>query len=367
MHRPFSPLALLAAALLAGCSDTAPPRPDPLVATGIVAASPRQHGLRLNGIVAARIDSALAFRVPGQVQARLVLRGQRVRKGQPLLVLDDEDLSLAAAQATGEAEAAARAVVAAEAAATRAQADEARQRGLVAAGSLSAQAYDAVFAAAQAATADLAAARARATAAGAAARLAANQRRYATLVADADGIVADILVEPGQMVMAGQPAVRLARAGPREVVVTVPEMLRGALPARAMAMVPATGQTFPAVLRELASAADPLTRSFEARYALSGGDALLPGQTATLDLVEDRGDVAPLMVPLAALIDRGRGAAVWVVGKDRRLVRRAIATGDVIDNSVEVRRGLKAGERVVVAGAHLLSERQRVRIGSLPQ
>jgi RND family efflux transporter MFP subunit len=288
-----------------------------------------------------------------------------VRRGQPLLQLDAADLALSASEAAAQSAAAASAVTAARAAATRARSDEARQRGLVAAGSVSAQAYDAIRAAADAAQAELAAAEARATAAVAAAARAGNQRRYATLVADADGIVTDVLVEPGQQVQAGAPAVTLARAGGREIRVTVPEFTRGSLPRAGTVTVTAATRSFPATLVEVSAAADPVTRSFEARYALAGGDALLPGLTASIDLAGNSSRA--VAVPISAIIDRGRGPAVWIVGKDRRLMRRAVAIAAITDSQARIARGLAGGERIVIAGAHLLSAGQRVRIGSLPQ
>jgi RND family efflux transporter MFP subunit len=365
MSKKLSPL--LGAALLLGCSDTPPPRPDPMVVAATAGTAPGGDTVQLNGTVAARVDSAIAFRVAGQLAERLVLRGQAVRKGEALARLDVTDFALSAREAAEQAAAADRVVAAAQAVAGRATADERRQAGLVASGSLSAQAFDGTRAAGESARADLAAAQSRAAAARAAAGRAANQRGYATLFAEADGIVTDLLVEPGEVVAAGQPILRLARAGSRDVVVLVPEDLRARLPRTGAAMILATGERLPVRLRELGAAADPRTRSFEARYALSGGEALLPGMTANLDLRPDVGSEAPVSVPLAAVIERGHKPGVWVIGADRTVTLRAVRLGDVTDDRVRVTSGLRSGETVVALGAHLLADGQRVRIGSLPK
>ena len=233
-------------------------------------------------------------------------------------------------------------------------------------GSLSAQAYDAAQAAADAAKAELAAAVARRDAARAAAARAGNQRRHATLVAESDGVVTDLLVAPGEVVAAGQPVLRFAPAGGREVVVTVPEMLRPGLPRQARARVLATGQTLPARLREVTGVADPRLRSFEARYALVGGGDLAPGLTATLLLPAGAGSDL-LRVPIGAIIDRGKGPGVWVIGGDRRVALRPVQLARIEDDWALLGTGLAAGERVVAAGAQLLAPGQRVRIGSLPR
>src|SRR3990170_6400665 len=93
------------------------------------------------GIVAARVQSDLGFRVPGKVLERLVDTGQTVKRGQPLMRIDPTDLRLAL-RAREEA------VVAAKARARQTAEDEMRDRNLVAARAVSASAYDAVKAAA---------------------------------------------------------------------------------------------------------------------------------------------------------------------------------------------------------------------------
>ncbi|MUI52398.1 efflux RND transporter periplasmic adaptor subunit, partial [Pseudomonas aeruginosa] len=134
------------------------------------------------GIVAARVQSDLGFRVSGKVLQRLVDTGQTVKRGQVLLRLDPIDLQLAA-HAQREA------VTAARARAQQASDDEARYRALRGTGAVSASAYDQYKAAADAARAQLSAAEAQAKVAG-------NATSYAELLADADGIVMETLAEP---------------------------------------------------------------------------------------------------------------------------------------------------------------------------
>ncbi len=166
------------------------------------------------GVVAARVQSDLGFRVQGKILERLVDTGQTVKRGQPLMRLDPIDLGL-------QAQAQQQAVAAARARAKQTTVEEARYRGLIASGAVSASAYDQIKAAADTAKAHLSAAQAQAN-------VAQNASGYAVLLADADGVVMDTLAEPGQVVSAGQPVVRLARAGQREAIVQLPETLRPA-------------------------------------------------------------------------------------------------------------------------------------------
>ena len=138
------------------------------------------------GIISARVQSNLGFRVPGKVIERLVDVGQNVRAGQPLMRLDQKDLDLALTAAEN-------AVAAAHALAVQAKADDARYRQLAADGWVARQKYDQVKAAFDSATAQLAAAQARAD-------VARNEAGYSLLIADADGTVVDTLAEPGQVV-----------------------------------------------------------------------------------------------------------------------------------------------------------------------
>jgi multidrug efflux pump subunit AcrA (membrane-fusion protein) len=113
--------------------------------------------------------------------------------------------------------------------------------------------------------------------------LARNARSYAILRADADGVVMSTSVEPGQVVSAGQAAIRLARTGEREAVVAIPEVLVG-LADRAEAHVTlwsAPDKRYIAKLREFAPAADPATRTYLARYTIADADDVVQlGMTA---------------------------------------------------------------------------------------
>jgi RND family efflux transporter MFP subunit len=301
------------------------------------------------GVVAARVQSDLGFRVAGKILERLVDTGQTVKRGQPLMRIDPADLRLAT-RARDEA------VAAATARARQTAEDEARYRDLVSAGAVSASAYDKVKAAAEAAQAELNAARAQAD-------VARNETGYTVLLADADGVVVETLAEPGQVVGAGQVVVRVAHAGRREAVIQLPETLRPAIGSAGRATLYGDGLTGPAKLRQLSDAADPQTRTFEARYVLEGRLADAPlGSTISIHIPRDRATPA-LQVPIGAIFDAGKGPGVWVVEGDApRVTWRAVQVAGLSDEAAAVVGGLAAGDRVVVLGAHLLREGEQVRL-----
>ncbi|QUT05592.1 efflux RND transporter periplasmic adaptor subunit [Sphingobium phenoxybenzoativorans] len=343
----------LALALSACSSAEADPRTQPPLVRVATAAAAGDVDRAFTGIVSARVQSDLGFRVPGKIVARLVDTGQMVRRGQPLMRIDRTDLALATAAQMG-------AVEAAKARALQTAADEKRYRDLVSAGAVSASAYDQAKAAADAARAQLNAANAQAG-------VARNEAGYAVLVADADGIVVETLAEPGQVVAAGQTVVRLARSGAREAVIDLPETIRPAIGSVARAVPFGSDMSGNARLRQLSNAADPQTRTYEARYTLEGPAAQTPlGSTVTVELAEKSGQ-AMRQIPLAAIYDNGGGPGVWVVsGKEPRVRWQAVKLAALGDEAATISGGLNAGDRFVALGAHMLHEGQTVRLASQP-
>lgn len=341
---------------LAACTQPAQPDPRtgvPRVAVAVVQPD-RAASLSYTGVVTSRVVGDLGFRVAGKVVERLVDTGQTVRRGQPLMRLDAADLDLAlAAQAA--------AVEAARARAVQARADEQRLRGMVEQGAVSAQVRDQAVAGADSAQALLDAALAQQ-------QVARNASGYTLLVADSDGVVVDTLAEPGQVVRAGEPVVRLARAGAREAQVNLPESVRPAVGSRATATLHSLpGATFTARLRQLSDAADPRSRTFEARYLLDGAAAQAPiGSTVTLalDSLPGEGAGERVRVPIAALHDTGHGPGVWVIeqaGDSSRVAFRAVTVAGLGHDSATISAGLRVGERIVALGAHLLRDGSAVR------
>jgi RND family efflux transporter MFP subunit len=337
--------------VLAACIDAAssadPRMQPPLVRTEAVTAS-ASSARSFTGIVAARVQSDLGFRVPGKVLERLIDTGQPVRRGQALMRIDPRDLGLAL-RAHEEAVAAANARV------RQTSQEESRYRELVARGAVSKSAYDKVRMDAESARADLNAAQAQAD-------VARNQTSYAVLFADADGVVVEALAEPGQVVAAGQVVVRVAHAGPREAIVELPETLRPAIGSIGRATLYGSGLTGSAQLRQLSDAANRQTRTFEARYVLADPLADAPlGSTISIQLANVEPHPA-LQVPIGAIFDAGNGAGVWLVeGETPRVTWRAVEIVRLGDEAALVVGNVKAGDRVVALGAHLLHEGEQVR------
>ncbi|SDA33036.1 RND family efflux transporter, MFP subunit [Methylobacterium sp. UNC378MF] len=342
----------LAGLALSACSpgQTAVTPEPPLVQVAEVA--PAAGGVaRYTGVIRARTESNLGFRVGGKIFERLVDPGDHVRFGQPLMRLDRTDFTLAFNAARSSVEAARAQMI-------KAKADEERSRKLVGDGWTSKQTYDQNKAAADAAIAQFANAEAQAS-------QIENQAGYSELKADADGVVMDVPAYPGEVVAAGQTVVKLARDGAREAEIFLPEASRNLAKGEASATLYAEGEaTFPARLRELSAIADPATRTYRARYILSSGGEDAPlGATVTLQLKpREAARAANVEVPLAALFDQGGGTSVWRYDAATETVRpQAVKVARMGEERADVASGLNPGDQIVALGAHLLKDGQKVR------
>jgi len=304
------------------------------------------------GIVEARVQSDLGFRVGGKILERCVDVGQRVQKGQVLMRIDPVDLKLSAAAERSNVEAA-------QAKYTQAETDEARFAKLVKSGAVSRQEYDHARQALDSAKAQVDAAEAQA-------RVSGNSSEYAVLLADADGVIVRTLSEPGQVVAAGQPVIQFAHDGAREALVNLPEGVRPDLGTIASARLYGQDQMYAARLRQLSDAADPVSRTFEARYVLEGEAASAPlGSTVNITLLTKQiSGSQPVMIPIGAVYDGGSGPGVWIVDDKSEVKFRRVEIASIGQEEAVVSHGVEVGEKVVALGAHLLHEGQTVNFAN---
>lgn len=344
---------LVASAMLAACSRPAvAPEPVRAVRTMTIA-SDRAGGVHEYAAeVRARTESRLSFRVPGKMLRRPAELGMRVKAGQVLAELDPADLRLQQA-------AAAAALKSAQVNLELARADFGRYKDLRDKGFISAAELERRETTLKAAEAGVEQARAQAEVQG-------NQTDYAVLRAAVPGVITGIDAEPGAVLAAGAPVLRLAHDGPRDVVFSVPEdALGGVAPLvgrRGALRVRLWGreQTLPATVREVAAAADPVTRTFLVKADV--GDAAVElGQTAAVLIdLPPRDGVARL--PLSAVTQQQGRTAVWLVDAASMTVQlQPVVVAGADQNSVVVASGLQPGQIVVTAGVHVLTPGQKVK------
>ena len=346
-------LVIVACLLLQACSKPVPAE-EPVRAVKVltVGLDAMQSGAEYAGEVRSRVESRLGFRVSGKLLRRNVEMGQHVRAGELLAQLDPQDFKLAADGARAQ-------LAAAATNRDLALADYKRYKDLREQNFISAAELERRDTALKAAQAQVDQAQAQLAGLG-------NQTGYANLVADVAGVVTSVDAEPGQVLAAGTPVLRIAQDGPRDVVFAVPEDKVGKLKVGSQVLVQAWAEqkSASAVVREVAASADAVTRTYTVKVGLTGSENWPLGSTVTVaPKALDRSGPSVIKLPTSALQHDGEKAAVWVLEKATMTVRLqpiAITTAD--GNEVVVSRGLEPGMQVVSVGAHVLNPGQKVTI-----
>jgi multidrug efflux system membrane fusion protein len=303
--------------------------------------------------VHARLESKLAFRVGGKITQRPVNLGDRVKGGQALARVDPADLRF------GE-DAARAGLAAAKVNYEQTAIDFKRYQDLHAQGFIGTAELERRSSALEAAKAQFDQARAQAG-------MQTNQATYSALTADTPGVVTAVYADVGTVVAAGTPVMSVAHDGPRDVVFAVPEdqlaIFRRLQGQAGGVSVTLWGGSAPivATVREVAAAADPASRTFQVKADLPAGAAEL-GQTATVHVQLAPAD-GKLRLPLQAVAGRDNQSYVWVLDKASMKVHEqpVVVLRPEGDNLV-LDSGLKTGDTVVTAGAHVLTPGQQVAL-----
>jgi len=306
------------------------------------------------GDVRARYETMLSFRVAGKLLARQIDVGDRVRKGQVLARLDQSDYRFAVQDLHAQL---------ASAVADRdfLRDDVARYRELLAQKVTSPPEFDRHQTA-------YTTARERATALEAQLGHAVNQLAYTELRADRDGVVTALEVETGQVVSAGQAIVKLAQLDEKDIHFDVPEHRLPGLKRRQAISINLWAdhdRRLKGHIREIASAADPASRTYRVKAALlENQDAAQLGMTATVWIPSNTPSL--MTVPLSALFtpqNKPGQPHVWLVDEQTSTVRSVpVQVGDTLEGERIAVTGLASGQLLVSAGVQRLTEGQAVRV-----
>jgi RND family efflux transporter MFP subunit len=277
-----------------------------------------------NGTVSGAQEAVVRARTGDQVATVPVAVGARVGLGQVLVRQAGEGTAARVRQA--------------EAARRQAASTVERLRPLHAAGAISDLEWEQAQTHLELATADVVAV-----------------RDITTLTSPLAGTVTEVIARPGMIPAVGDPLVRVADLS--ELVVYVRVSAAEAAEIRAGQRAVSAGLGTEGRVRRVAMQADPETRLVEVQIGFPPAAGLIPGTLATVQ-VEIARRTDAVHVPRAAV----RDGQVWVVGEDRRVVRRTVQVGLLNREQAEIVAGIEPGERVVVEGGALLSDGALVRI-----
>jgi RND family efflux transporter MFP subunit len=377
--RRLPALVALAAAACGTPDDTAPGRTATPIDVRVARAEvkPLARTFEVGGVIRAHTTAQLTSRIVAEVREVRVRPGDRVKRGQIVVLLDDRDLTARRAQAEASLSAARSGAASADAqregadaglvlakahhdrvqqlgdrkSATPAEVDRATADLRVAEG------------AARASSARSAEAAASIVAAEAAAGAAGVTLSYTTIAAPFDGLVTSKHTEPGNMAAPGLPLLTMEAVDGFRLEFQADEgRVRSLRPGGVVAVqLEGAGEsgTLSGRIEEVAQAVDSAAHTFTVKVALPADPTLRSGMFARARVQAEMRDA--LVVPAAAVVRRGQLSVMFVVDADRRARMRAVTTGAHADQAIEVLAGLAAGETVIVMPPPLLTDGAAVR------
>jgi len=386
---------------LAGCSQSSDKEPVVSVQAAPAQRTSIDRVVEAEGVLYPLQGAVLTPKISAPVRRFLVEKGSKVRRGQLLAVLENQDLAAAEmeskgayeqAQATYETttqagvpeamkkaegdEKAARAAYEAqqkvyasreqlykEGALPRKELDqagvaltEARNQYEIARQHLAALEAGGKQQQLRAASGELAAAKGKYL--GAAAQLG-----YSEIRSPIDGVVTERPLYPGQMAAAGEPLITVMDLSQVICRIHVPQEEAALLKVGdAATLTTGTEEAVPAKVALVSPAVDPGSTTLEVWVQAANKDnKLRPGTSARVVIVAEHVPGA-VVVPAAALLSSEGTTSVMVVGADGRAHQRSVQAGIRHDSEVQITAGLQAGERVVTTGAYGLPDNTRVKV-----
>jgi multidrug efflux pump subunit AcrA (membrane-fusion protein) len=370
---------VLSGVALAGCAAKEASDEAPTVTVQVAAAENKaiQREITSEAVLYPREQAAIVPRVSAPVSKFYVDRGSRVHAGEVLATLENRDLASAAVDNQGVYQ---QAEAAYQSTAQKAQQDlnlskqqsDAAEKllhnreSLFQQGAASAKdVEDARIALTQAQGQyqlaqkqyDLKAAEGQLNSAKARAAGAETQLSYTSIVSPIDGVVTDRPVYPGETAASGSPILTVMDLSQVIARAHVSQQEASALKVGNPATISAPGRTtVPGKVTLVSPALDPNSTTVEVWVqAANPGEHLRPGASVRVTIVAETVPHA-IVIPAAALLTSSDGAAfVMALDSGNKLRKQNVTVGIRNGSDLQVTQGIKAGDRVVTAGAFELA------------
>lgn len=376
-------IVLLCMILIVACSknrkgldgNAAPPLVKD-VQLAIVEPETVEEGFEGVGTVKAKTTAVLSGQIAGTIVAVRAREGDRVRRGQSLVEIDDRDLRAELQGARGGVDEANRAIGAAESAviAARGQRKLAattfkRYEPLVAKGSVTPQEFDEVSAKYRIANAELKRAeenlraqRARKKQAEAKVSSAKTRLSFTRIAAPFAGVVTAKTAEVGALASPGSPLMTIEQRDRYRLEVQVGESQVGR--AKLGMMIPvridAIRKELTGTIGEIVPAAHPQSRTFTIKIDIPTVVSLYSGLYGKARFPAAKKKL--LVVPATALVEKGQLVGLYVVDDSGTVRLRLVSTGKRYGGKTEILAGLTAGERIIIGGLEKISDGSRVAL-----
>jgi multidrug efflux pump subunit AcrA (membrane-fusion protein) len=379
-HHPilFSGWILLLMFFAAGCSDKTPitDKPSAAVKTEVTTVTVENQPIRYEavGTVEAKTAAIIAAKVMGEIKNIAVKEGDRVKKGDLLVSIEDSQIMAQLRQAkAGLAEAkkaentAESSIASAAASARLAEATYKRYKSLLESDSVSRQEFDEVEARYQQAAAALTqatsmrdGAKDRVAQAMAAVSAAESVLQDTRIMAPYDGMITAKLIETGALALPGTPLLTIEETGAVEVRVTLPETHIGQVNANdpVMVEIPSANKTVEGKITTIDPAGNVSSRSFQIKVTLPEVPGLRTGLFARV--IFPVGTSGMVLIPATAIVYQGQLTGVFVLDEKNIARFRLIRIGRPFGEQMEVLSGIKDGDRIMVKPDHAIFDGVKV-------
>lgn len=307
--------------------------PSATVQVQVARLQPHTAAEEVVGTVRSKLRAMVEAKISGRLLEYAAIPGAKVKKGDVLARLENQEIQAKVDQAKAMLE--------------QAQSDFSRQKQLIESNATTRQDFDAAAARVKVTTAGLAEAE---TMAG-----------YARVTAPFDGVITRKLADVGDLAMPGKPLLEIEAPTALRFEADLPEAMldRVSMGAKMQVRIATLPQPLEAVVSEIAPVADPVSRTFLVKLDLPSADGLRTGQFGRVAVPVTQTKL--LLVPAASVLRRGQMELLFVV-KNGHALLRLVKTGKVLSDGIEILSGLEEGEQVVVNGAAKLNDGQPVTI-----
>jgi RND family efflux transporter MFP subunit len=343
-------------------------KPPVAVEASRAATGELSEGVDVVGTLSAKFQSDVKSEVGGSIAEVYVTEWVRVKKGAPLAKVDTREADSLRKRAEASVEMAKAGMLESKAAANRAEREHERAQKLKEAGLVTQQGLDDALTQREAAAARVAAAKAQIAAAEEDVRQAATRISKAVIRAPFDGVVAERYVNVGEVVGEMQKVVfRIVDPRLLDLTVNVPSGDIGAVRVGqplAFSTDAIPGRNFAGKVRFINPVVSEADRSVKVIAEVRNASEELKGGMFVKGRIVTGNRSGVLQAPRSALLTwdvAAKKADVLVVEKDVAR-RRAVRTGTVSGDLVEIASGLAKGEAVVTRGGFNVKDGDRVNV-----
>lgn len=313
-----------------------------------------------SGVVRSRNSAVVSARISAVVSKLYVQEGDHVKSGQLLALLDAEEVISAANSANAGVEDAKRAVAEAKAGKLLSDTTFERYQKLLDERAVTRQEFDIKKSEKEVASEALARANARLKQLSAASQGASAVAGYRRVVAPVSGVIVARKVDVGATVFPAQILFGIDDDSSYNLELTLPESAAGKIAGGSLVQVriDALAASVTTKVAAIVPASDSGSRTFIAKVpvAVQGLKSGMFGRA----VISNKEKVSRIMLPVAAILERGALVSVWVLDSNKIAQMRLIKTGKRVADRVEILSGLIDGEKVVTSGVEKITEGARV-------